>query len=131
MNLKSIIRLLKSKIQKNINPDKSICSCNSFYFNYLVLIISFFVVYRPEKYSRYRGCDKCTVMFDKYMHVEIEVDNQPNIWVCSRRAIQRKQISRHLILFHNDSREIYDRRQEIKKKKKKSIYKLFSDLFIY
>ena len=45
----------------------------------------------------------------------MEVDNQTNIWVCSRRAIQRKQISRHYILFLNDSRERYDRRQEIKK----------------
>ena len=38
-------------------------------------------------------------MFHDYVHVEMEVDNQPNIWVCSKRAIQRKQISRHLILF--------------------------------
>ena len=60
-------------------------------------------------------------MFHDYVHVEMEVDNQPNIWVCSKRAIQRKQISRHLILFHNDSRERYDRRQEIKNRKKYSV----------
>ena len=97
---KSIIKLIKSKIQKQIKPDKSICSCNSFYYHFLYSI---------------------TVMFHNYVHVEMEVDNQPNIWVCSQRAIQRKQISRHLILFHNDSRERYDRRQEIKYRKKYSI----------
>ena len=68
----------------------------------------FFIVNRPEKCSRYKGCDTL-YMFHSYVHMEMEVDNQLNIWVCSRRAIQRKQISWHLILFHNDYRERYDR----------------------
>ena len=88
---KSIIKLLKSKIQKQINPDKSICSCNSFFIIFCTNY-KFFIVNKPEKYRRYKGCDTCTVMFHNYVHVEMEVDNQPNIWVFSKRAIQRKQI---------------------------------------
>ena len=40
----------------------------------------------------------------------MEVDNQPNIWLCSQRAIQRKLISNHLILFHNDINEKSERK---------------------
>ena len=47
-------------------------------------------------------------------HVEMEVDNQPNIWVCSQRALQRKLISKHLILFHNDTNERLERKMERK-----------------
>ena len=44
----------------------------------------------------------------------MEVDNQPNIWLCSQRAIQRKLISKHLILFHNDRNEKLERKLERK-----------------
>ena len=42
----------------------------------------------------------------------MEVDNQPNI--CSQRASQRKLISNHLILFHNDRIEGLERKMERK-----------------
>ena len=44
----------------------------------------------------------------------MEVDYQPNIWLCSQRAIQRKLISKHLILFHNDRNEKLERKLERK-----------------
>ena len=47
----------------------------------------------------------CTILYHDYVHVEMEVENQENIWICSQRAIQRKLISKHLILFHNDRYE--------------------------
>ena len=51
----------------------------------------------------------------------MEVDNQPNIWLCSQRAIQRKLISKHLILFHNDRNEKLERKLERKLYKIKRI----------
>ena len=51
----------------------------------------------------------------------MEVDNQPNIWLCSQRAIQRKLISKHLILFHNDRNEKLERKLERKLYKIKNI----------
>jgi len=51
----------------------------------------------------------------------MEVDNQPNIWVCSQRAIQRKLITKHLILQHNDTQEKIDYQKEMKMQKKYSI----------
>ena len=76
---------------------------------------------RPEKYQRYKGCDTCTLMYHNYVHVEMEVDFQPNVWICSQRAIQRKLISKHLILFHKDSNEILERKKERKLYKIKTI----------
>ena len=40
-----------------------------------------------------------------YVHVEMKEDNQPNIWVCIQRALQRKLISKHLIFIYNDRNE--------------------------
>ena len=51
----------------------------------------------------------------------MEVDNQPNIWVCSQRAIHRKLITKHLILQHNDTQEKIDYQKEMKMRKKYSI----------
>ena len=48
----------------------------------------------------------------------MEVDNQPNIWLCSQRAIQRKLIINHLILFHND------RREKLELKSERKLYKI-------
>ena len=48
----------------------------------------------------------------------MEVDNQPNIWVCSQRALKRKLISKHLILFHND------RNKRLERKKERKLYKI-------
>ena len=60
-------------------------------------------------------------MFHNLVHLEMEVDNQPNIWVCSQRAIQRKLITKHLILQHNDTQEKIDYQKEMKMRKKYSI----------
>ena len=46
-------------------------------------------------------------MFHNYVHVEIEVDKQTDIWVNNQRAIQQKLIKKHLIVFHNDRQEKY------------------------
>ena len=51
----------------------------------------------------------------------MEVDNQPNIWVFSQRALQRKLTSNHLILFHNDRNERLERKMERKLYKIKKI----------
>ena len=60
-------------------------------------------------------------MFHNLVHLEMEVDNQPNIWVCSQRAIHRKLITKHLILQHNDTQEKIDYQKEMKMRKKYSI----------
>ena len=44
--------------------------------------------WRPEKYQRYKEYATCTLLYQDYVHVEMEVDNQPNIWICSQRAIK-------------------------------------------
>ena len=44
----------------------------------------------------------------------MEVYNQQNISVCSQIALQRKLISKHLILFHNDRNEKLERKLEKK-----------------
>ena len=63
------------------------------------------------------GCETCKAMFHNFVHVEIEVDKLPNILVCSRKAIHRKLISKHLFLCNNDSCERHDHRKEIKNSK--------------
>ena len=48
----------------------------------------------------------------------MEVDNQPNIWVCSQRADHRELIIKHLILHYNDTQEKNDYQNEMKIRKK-------------
>ena len=66
----------------------------------------------------------CTILYHDYVHVEMEVENQENIWICSQRAIQRKLISKHLILFHNDRCEKLERKEYIKNEKKRKLYRI-------
>ena len=53
-------------------------------------------------------------MYHDYVHVEMKIDNQTNIWICSQRDLQRKLISKHLILFHNDRNERLERKMRKK-----------------
>ena len=66
----------------------------------------------------------CTILYHDYVHVEMEVENQENIWICSQRAIQRKLISKHLILFQNDRCEKLERIEYIKNEKKRKLYRI-------
>ena len=60
--------------------------------------------------QRYIGCDTFTLLEHDYVHVKMEVDNQPYIWVCSQRVLQRKFISIVIILFHNNRNERLERK---------------------
>ena len=59
-------------------------------------------------------CDTCMLLYHFYFHVEMELDYQLNIWVCSQRAIQRKLISKQLILYQNNRNKKLERKKERK-----------------
>ena len=66
----------------------------------------------------------CTILYHDYVHVEMEVENQENILIFSQRVFQRKLISEHLILFHNDRCDKLERIEYIKNEKNRKLYRI-------